>query len=533
MALLGLVVSAQAQDTYLNERLTGTSDLMGTARYVGMGGALGALGADISVMSANPAGIGMFRSTNVAGTLGFLTQADRQSSGESLTRFSFDNLGVVVCVPFSRDNSLRYFNFGVNYQKKANYNHVLTANNPNTGGLSQTDQMVDLSNKWGYEDGDGNQYFPSSLIGTAYNAWLFDGNLAGDYYGYGAQSNAFTRVTRGSLQGFDFNLSFNVKDRFYFGVTVGVDRVDYESHTTYAEVNNMEDEVTGTWRDEGYNLYTDQDVSGYGYNFKFGTIVRPFEDSPLRVGLTIETPTFYHLESTAYNLIESPFDADGNYTPGLWNRYRDEGNNYLEYQVNTPWKFRVSLGHTLSNILALGAEYEYADYSATRMSYPSYSYYDDGWGTYWDRTSDKDHAMNQLTSRTLRGLHSLKLGMEARVTDNISVRAGYNFFSKTYEDDGRLNQDIDSYAMEVSSGTAYMNTGDVNLFTVGLGYRGRHFFADVAYKYRHQTANFYAFDDSFSSSSDFAYTGLSGVKLDPVEVDLTRHQVFFTVGYKF
>ena len=42
------------------------NELNGTARFVGMGGAMGALGADISVMGTNPAGIGLFRSNDVS-----------------------------------------------------------------------------------------------------------------------------------------------------------------------------------------------------------------------------------------------------------------------------------------------------------------------------------------------------------------------------------------------------------------------------------------------------------------------------------
>ena len=50
----------QAQDIYKVETFSG-SDLNGTARFVGMGGAMNALGADLSTMGSNPAGIGMFR----------------------------------------------------------------------------------------------------------------------------------------------------------------------------------------------------------------------------------------------------------------------------------------------------------------------------------------------------------------------------------------------------------------------------------------------------------------------------------------
>ena len=54
-----------AQTTiYDANRLLGT-DLNGTARYIGMGGAMGALGGDITTMSTNPAGIGIYRSNDV------------------------------------------------------------------------------------------------------------------------------------------------------------------------------------------------------------------------------------------------------------------------------------------------------------------------------------------------------------------------------------------------------------------------------------------------------------------------------------
>ena len=58
LAVCGLVfaLTANAQDAYDVSRIMG-SDLNGTARFVGMGGAMSALGGDISVMGTNPAGI--------------------------------------------------------------------------------------------------------------------------------------------------------------------------------------------------------------------------------------------------------------------------------------------------------------------------------------------------------------------------------------------------------------------------------------------------------------------------------------------
>ncbi len=61
LGILGMVtIPMTAQETYQDTKMV-NNDLNGTARYVGMGGAMEALGADISTISSNPAGIGLFR----------------------------------------------------------------------------------------------------------------------------------------------------------------------------------------------------------------------------------------------------------------------------------------------------------------------------------------------------------------------------------------------------------------------------------------------------------------------------------------
>ena len=62
--------AVSAQNLYDAARLMG-NDLNGTARFVGMGGAMGALGGDISTMGTNPAGMGIYRSNDVMTTFGF------------------------------------------------------------------------------------------------------------------------------------------------------------------------------------------------------------------------------------------------------------------------------------------------------------------------------------------------------------------------------------------------------------------------------------------------------------------------------
>ena len=71
--VLATAMPVVAQETYENAKIA-TEDLNGTARYVGMGGAMDALGADISTIGSNPAGIGLFRKSNISASFGFNTQ---------------------------------------------------------------------------------------------------------------------------------------------------------------------------------------------------------------------------------------------------------------------------------------------------------------------------------------------------------------------------------------------------------------------------------------------------------------------------
>ncbi len=112
MALTAVQMEAQdvSVDSYVGAQLA-TEDLNGTARYVGMGGAMDALGADISTIGSNPAGMGLFRRSQVSGSFGMVVQPEGKSFQDgSKTSASFDQLGVVFS---TRTGMHSYFNFGL------------------------------------------------------------------------------------------------------------------------------------------------------------------------------------------------------------------------------------------------------------------------------------------------------------------------------------------------------------------------------------------------------------------------------------
>ena len=519
LPLLVAALTAQAQDTYMNERLTNSSsDVIGTARYVGMGGALGALGADISVISWNPAGIGLYRKNDIALTFGGLwgkSSIDNVNRGKG----TFDQAGVVFNMKTGGE-TCPYVNFSFNYQKKINFNHNFYADNNNLGGLSQMDQVAELARFYeGWVDNlagfaqDNNYVDP---VTDDDGNQIKDNNERGYYYNnVRASSNIYTHHSEGALHSFDFNLSTNIKDRAFLGMTIGVDAMRYRGWNFYGE--NLMD------GSESYDLENyDIDISGKGVNFKLGAIFRPVESSPFRIGLAVETPTWYWLKNNTQFLLRD-YIIEGEAT----------SQNHLPFNLRTPWKVRTSIGSTVGSSFAWDVDYEYAAYAGTSMGYPEYE-------NSWNGSTSgniKDKAMNQLTRDNLRGTHTLRIGTEINATKNLAFRLGYNLSTSAYEKNiGYDLYSLNSAARDYATSTSYMRLGNTNIITLGMGYHYKKFYVDLAYKVRNQKADFYAFDTSFTNGeTQFVLDNpeMEGMTIDPVDVDLTRHTITCTLGFKF
>ena len=164
LSMILAVGTASAQNLYDAERLS-SNELNGTARFVGMGGAMGALGGDISTIGTNPAGIGIFRSSDVSVSFGYNTSSASSkymgtSMKEDKSRASFDQIGFVYSNKIGNSTSLRYVNFGFNYHKSKNFNRIFSMGGP-LDGFSQTWQMTTALENAGINEGELNDIFES------------------------------------------------------------------------------------------------------------------------------------------------------------------------------------------------------------------------------------------------------------------------------------------------------------------------------------------------------------------------------------
>ncbi len=506
LAMTAMQLQAQnvSLDTYIGAQLA-TEDLNGTARYVGMGGAMEALGADISTMSTNPAGIGLFRRCMVSGSFGFVSQSDGKSFQDgSKTSASFDQLGVVLS---TRTGLYSYVNFGFNFHKNRNFNHVLSAAAAAVDGSSQNRQTTIKGIR-----GDLDASYGFSQVDDLYMKMIedIDGSLAT----YDALDYQFDRAQTGYIGEYDFNFSGNVKNRVYLGLTVGIKDVHYNSYTEYSE-NLVSDEI------DWVGMKDDHRITGYGFDIKAGIIVRPIEESPFRIGASVSSPTFYKLTTRNVSSIHD------------WAGIQKEVRSDADFRFNTPWKFGLSLGHTVGNTLALGASFEYADYTTNDMRDITGRVYD--WDGYYE-SSSSDQVVKRHTERTLRGVSTLKLGAEYKIDPTVSVRVGYNYVSPMYKETGVRDQTLNTPATYMASTTDYTNWKETHRLTAGVGFAIDQFRLDFAYQYSMRDGSFYPYMNGVSAqyiSYDTGETITLSNECRPVSVKDNRHQLLCTLGYTF
>lgn len=539
LALLG-VSTMQAQDIYKVDLLSQT-DLDGDARFVAMGGAMNALGANLTAMGTNPASAGLYRRSDIGISAGFVQTPYNGTLevGPGKTRASFDQAGFLYSCNLGNSTGVKFVNMGFNYHKSRNFKNYIGLNRvglPNImdggvpQGVSQSWEFMDLAANLngalldlGFDD-DRELTTPSTLL--AYDTYLIDavdenGESVGDrlvkidrYVPSYANNYDYHRAQWGGIEDYDFNLSMNINERVYLGATFTVHNVDMHSSLLYAEELYENGNVNSTGM---YTMLQEEALSGVGYDGKFGIIVRPAEENPFRFGLAITTPTAYDLQSRAYASMDTPYaDNKGN------NRSFADVDLTNEYRIRTPWKLDVSAATTIGTRFAIDAEYQWANRSSAAVRYSNDEYYNpNGLGYETDK-----YIQNELNNY-YKNVHTFRLGAEARLTDDLSLRAGYNYVTPALDKKAYLNLFLDGSSYYYATNTDYVNPGATNRFTCGIGYHHKAFYMDAAYQHTMQNVDVYPFHYGKDSRLD------PNNILAAQSVDLHRNQLVLTMGFKF
>lgn len=485
-SVLGLsLVNAQTVDYPLMFSQYGMN---GTAAFFGKGGAIGALGGDIMSAHYNPAGLGLYRSSELTFSLGLDMNSTKSNynglvSKDSHPSFNYGNLGLVLDFNNGKKSAWKHVQLSFGLNRLMNFNNRIKISRPN---LSRSYIDANYINNFD-ADGDGIldlQYDDQDIANEDfYRAGVID--MDTDYvfsseYFNGTFDQIIAFRESGYLNEFSMSFSANYENMLYLGATVGIPFGEYTAKYMFSEtVTN----VNGTGK---YNYNTEQDLSVAGFNLKVGAIVKPV--SFWRIGAAIHTPTFYSVDDDFYQSVSYTSTSGGWFNP-------------ITYRMQSPWRFIGStafvIGNNKSKISGtLSLDYEYADYSM--MSFDM------------DDNISTETVLNSDIENTFQGASNIRLGGELKA-DRLYLRAGYAMYGNPYKEKN-------------------VNDGSWKYITFGLGYKGKVCNFDVAYAYGTQKSKYYVYDEyNFDAAGNGSWTS------DPNPTEVTRHKhlIQATFGIKF
>lgn len=467
------------------------NDLKGTARSVGMGGAFGALGGDISGIAINPAGIGVYKSSEVVTTLNFSnTKSTANLLGTSVDekkfKVDFDNLAFVGVVPIESD-VVPLINFGFSYNRLKSFDRKVSMNG-NFVSKSMTDYVADITNNVDNKQGvppsdlglNANpfQYSDLWIPALGYNLGLITPGSGNNNYrsvlnGYADPSvdNSLSLREKGSIDSYDFNVGTTFADMLSAGLTVSVTDINYHLTSTYNEnlyEGNNGDNPIGKFFLDNY-LKTE----GTGWQVKAGLIFKPINE--LRIGVAYHSPTWYDMTDYYSAAMESTLpDRKAN----IVDTYDKAGNTSTDYELRTPDKWVFSLAGVIGQYAIISADYELTNYSNMKLK-------DRDGNEYYDNNYIKDDFKNSST---------IRVGAEIRFTPQFSGRVGYMWQQSPVE---KKVKDGDIVPVTAGTVTQYTLVGDANYYTWGLGYKfTKNFYTDIAFVIKNRKDNLYSYQDS-------------------------------------
>lgn len=547
-------------------------DMKGTARFMGMAGAFGALGGDLSTLSQNPAGIGVYRS----GDVGFTLNLDCQSSSSeaqgkkydmSQTKFLVNNIGAVVTMRLP-STTFPNLNFGFTYNKGASFNRQYGGNisqlsnsmSNYIAGIANSNQLTEndlaATNSYDpYNPTDGGYVAPWMAI-LGYDSYLITPSGTGSdtrwfgQWGNGTKgSGNFYVNEKGSMDEYNIAIGGNISDVVYWGMNFDIVNFNYTLTSSWGEnladayVPDVNNEIVRGASNWALNNY--YNINGSGFNYQIGLIAKPIQE--LRLGFAVHTPTWY-------NLTES-FNANVRYNIDNETGTAYTNGGYLAYNdmcFRTPWKFIASAAGVIGGQFILSVDYEWTPYNKMKFSSPG-SYgggWNGGWGDdYWDEgwdypgwygapakvsqestrasyldPNDPYYDTNYDISTYYQSTNTIRVGAEYRVSPAFSIRAGYSHTTSPVKTEARNDSEI-----IYTSGTLpnYRFDTGTDYITCGFGYKYKKFYIDMAYVYKHMSSEYHAYTPDPNPDVNQA------IPSPQAKLSLNNSQIVLSAGFRF
>ena len=419
---------------------------IGTARYVGMGGAMTAIGGDPSAAMVNPAGLGLYRRSEISVSIDETIDNTQQVGSNDTyqrTRFAAPQISAIWAWGNSqKQRGLVYNNFMFSHNRLATFNRDIVVKG---AGMGMVPTICNITNDEGgvSEEFLVNKPWDNVDIGwlsiLGYEAYLIDPiennkwKPAVDF-----TDGSLSISETGTSDQYTLSWAGNISNQWYIGIGLNIPTINYTKHTSLREENKQ--------NSSSAELKSMFHVSGVGVSGSFGLIYRPIQ--ALRIGASLQTPTILSLSRQSTGDMYSTI-------AGQKYEVLTPESGVMDIDIASPLRTSVSVAGQMGKIGLIAVQYDYAH------------------------------------SNEMEDIHTLRMGAEAQVTRGLFLNAGYVYESSFMKEDPKWLLGYN----EIRTDMDYRYTAATQYASAGIGYRSDVVVAQLAYQYGWQTIHQYASEE--------------------------------------
>ena len=477
VAFLSLGAMYYAQDASViknTAEVYSGSNFGGTAKFNSMAGSMGALGGDLSAISVNPAGTGVFITGDVSATLA--VQGNKNNSNlfgksfeSSYNNTNLGQVGGVVSFETNSNSPWQFVNLAFNYSTKNLEDYVQT---PGNSSIKEAVQ---------YESG---------------------GNTVNDFLVY--NGHAYDRT--GTASNLNVSLGGNYENKIYVGAGLNFKTAELEQSDFFQyQLQNL-----GEYANY-HKQYTPYRESSNGFSASVGIIGKI--NNNIRLGAAIESPTFWNLTRTYTEYGQNSSDA---WVSDIFDETR---------RLTTPMKLTLSGALVASKNFAVNIDYTLG------VTKPKYS----DPGPLPNGDESPEHQLNSYFSSDYKNTSDLRIGAEYRIA-GFRLRGGYGIEANPF--DASSLKSFNSTGNSVTNSYSSLFLGKRQTLAGGLGYDFKSFYVDAGVQNITATYDNPFFGGEYAVTANNGFSVINGDGVDNStsivsEVKNTKTNFFVTVGWKF
>jgi hypothetical protein len=437
----------------------------GSARNIATGGVMGSLGGDITANHVNPAGLGLFKTSEFVLSPGMNFNNNKfnyrgSDSSSSKNNMLYGTSGFIFGFSNNKRSKWTSNAVAISINQVANYNNRVSFKGFNNMSSFSEQYLEELTRDLADTNAALSNYiFGSSL---AFRTFLIDtsNNAQGRFDGYQSMVPISTGVnqsydanTNGGYHELALGLAGNMDDKMYVGGSLTIPIINYNRELTYTEkdaTNNPNNQF------ESFTFQESFSSRGIGMGLKLGTIYKPTEF--WRVGVAFHTPQIIGFKDEVRASMIANTESYARTRSANSNALNSGNPGQSNYTLITPWRATASASYVFREVkdtrkqrAFVSADIEYVNYKASRFS--SADPNDMGLTNYYTQ-------LNEAVKENYKGNFNLKLGGEIKF-HTVMFRLGGAYYGSPYADEA-----LDASRM---------------LATGGIGYRDHGIFIDLSY----------------------------------------------------